>query len=505
MEARSEWAVGVVVLAGLALRIVRASASYLNGDEAMIMIAPLQRNLGEVYRSMLAHPHGPLPNFLLHYMSYLGASELYFRLPSVIAGALLPYVAYRWIAETFDRGAGFVAACLLSFSPAMVILSAQLRFYTIQMLFMVCSLYCLERAFRQKSAGWMRLFGVALLLAMWSEYMSAWYTAAIGAYGAFRLLSDKAPRRLQWEWAATQAAAAALLAVAYLTHLRRLQGNQGELLARDGWLKQSYFHPQSQSLWGFLRTATGKLFEYLFANSTLGQFMIFVFLIGIILLLLARGRATLSLVFPLAVTALAGILRIYPYGGSRHDAFLAIFLAPPIGMALAFAARKRLSVLLPATVCLVPLWLQAAQQHPLDDHPEVSKLGQMNRALRYLAQQTPRPRVLVVDQLGAATAGYYLCHGRQDEWRALAPGVNTYRCAGYRILKIEEWGAPFAAYSGTLWHARQAMPDLFPDPAWIFLISFTQNTDRNISASGFGGFGKIELWEVWPSQFQPPG
>src|SRR6202521_856429 len=213
LDAHFEWIVCGVVLAGLALRIFRAADLYFNGDEAMIMFAPLQHSLGEVYRAMLVHPHGPLPNFLLHHMAYFGSSELYFRLPSVIAGALLPYVVYRWVADTFDRQAGLVAACILSFSPAVVILSAQLRFYTIQMLFMACSLYCLERAFRQKSAAWMRLFGAALLLALWSEYMSVWYTVAIGIYAAVRVLTKEAPRRLKVEWAVTQLAAAALVIV----------------------------------------------------------------------------------------------------------------------------------------------------------------------------------------------------------------------------------------------------------------------------------------------------
>src|ERR1700674_4555962 len=87
LDAHFEWIVCIVVLAGLALRILRAADLYLNGDEAMIMFAPLQPSLGQVYQSMLVHPHGPLPNFFLHYMAYFGSPELYFRLPSVIAGA----------------------------------------------------------------------------------------------------------------------------------------------------------------------------------------------------------------------------------------------------------------------------------------------------------------------------------------------------------------------------------------------------------------------------------
>jgi 4-amino-4-deoxy-L-arabinose transferase-like glycosyltransferase len=435
----------------------------------------------------------------------LGSSELFFRLPSVIAGALLPYVVYRWVADTFDREAGLVAACILSFSPAVVILSAQLRFYTIQMLFMACSLYCLERAFRQKSAAWMRLFGAALLLALWSEYMSVWYTVAIGIYAAIRLLTKEAPRRLKLEWAVTQLAAAAVVIVAYFTHLERLKGNAGELLARDGWLRGSYYHPESQSISGFMRTATGDLFGYLFANPTLGRWMIYVFLIGIGLILLGkagawqnRRMAVLALLLPLAVTAAAAMLRVYPYGGSRHDAFLAVFLAPAIAVAFSFAARGKPAVLLLMMACFIPGWLEAEQPHALDDRPQVSKRNQMNRALVYLSQRTPQVHVLVVDQLGSATLGYYLCHGHRDDWRAVAFDANTYRCGDYRILTVEAWGAPLAAYREALLQARKALPDQFPDPAWTFSISFTRDRDQEIVAADFGLFGKIELWRIWP-------
>jgi 4-amino-4-deoxy-L-arabinose transferase-like glycosyltransferase len=499
LEAHFEWIVWAVVLGGLVLRILRAASLYFNGDEAMIMFAPLQPSLGAVYRAMLVHPHGPLPNFLLHYMAYFGSSELYFRLPSVIAGALLPYVVYRWVADTFDSQAGLVAACILSFSPAVIILSAQLRFYTIQMLFMACSLYCLERAFREKSVAWMRLFGAALLLALWSEYMSVWYTVAIGIYAAIRLLAKEAPRRLKVEWAVTQLAAAALVTVAYFTHLERLKGNAGELLARDGWLRRSYFHPESQSAWGFMHAATGDLFEYLFANPTLGQWMIYVFLIGIGVILWRNRRvAVLALLLPVAVTAGAAMLRVYPYGGSRHDAFLTVFLAPAIAVALSFGARGRPAVVLLMMACLIPAWLKAERPHALDDRPQVSKRDQMNRALSYLSQLTPQARVLVVDQLGSATLSYYLCQGRRDEWRAVAPDANTYRCGDYRLLTVEAWGAPLAAYREALWQARKAWPDLFPDPAWTFSISFTRDRDVSIVAADFGLFGKIELWRIWP-------
>jgi hypothetical protein len=248
-----------------------------------------------------------------------------------------------------------------------------------------------------------------------------------------------------------------------------------------------------------MHTATGDLFEYLFANPRLGRWMFYVFLIGIGVILWRNRRvAVLGLLLPLAVTAGAAMLRVYPYGGSRHDAFLTVFLAPAIAVALSFAARGKPAVVLLMMACLIPAWLKAEQLHALDDRPQVSKRDQMNRALSYLLHRTPRARVLVVDQLGSATLGYYLCHGHRDEWRAVGPDANTYRCGDYQVLTVEAWGAPLAAYREALRQARKTWPDLFPDPAWTFSISFTRDRDVKLVAVDFGLFGKIELWRIWP-------
>jgi 4-amino-4-deoxy-L-arabinose transferase-like glycosyltransferase len=505
LDLHMEWIVWIVVLIGLGLRVSRAAALYLNGDEAMIMFAPLQRSLAGVYRAMLAHPHGPLPNFLLHYMSFLGSSELYFRLPSVIAGALVSYVGYRWAAETFGKGAGFVTACILAFSPAMVILSAQLRFYAVHMLFMAGSVYCLERALREKSTHWMRLFGAALVLALLSEYMSIWYTIAIGGYALIGLMVMKAPRRLLAEWLATQGAAAAVLITAYFTHLQKLRGSAGDLFAQNGWLRSSYYHAESQTVVDFLRASTEYLFGYLFANVTLGTWMLYAFLAGLGVVLWGRsGRqpaqrlAVISLLLPPMVTAAAAIIKAYPYGGSRHDAFLALFLAAPIAAAISFMARQRTLMLVLLVACLTPLWLESAQQHYLDDHVDVSKREQMTAALDYLSTRTPRPRVVVVDQLGSSTLGYYLCHGQVDDWRSVGSNLTSYRCAGVRVLTIEAWGVPNASIPVEFARARQNAVDLFPDPVWAFSVSFTQITDRRLVTDDAGAFGKIEIFRVSP-------
>src|ERR1700722_20298790 len=131
LDIRMEWLIGIVALIGLGLRIRLARASYFNGDETQIISPPLQHGILRVYEAALHLPYGPLMNFGLHFMTFFGSSELYFRMPSVIAGTLLIFVGYQWVAESFGKSAGFVTGLLLAFSPPLIILSAQVRYYMV--------------------------------------------------------------------------------------------------------------------------------------------------------------------------------------------------------------------------------------------------------------------------------------------------------------------------------------------------------------------------------------
>ncbi len=500
LSAHAGWLVGFIVLASLYLRLERAAGTYLNSDEAEIMLPPLQSGLANAYRAALIFPYGPFVNVLLHYMTFLGFSEVYFRLPSILAGALIPWVAYRWAADQFGKTAGLATAVILGFSPSLVNLSAQVRHYTIHMLFVVCSLYCLERAFRDHSPKWMRLFGMALLMALLTMYMSVWFTAAIGLYALVRIVRKELPRRLVMEWLAIQFAAVAVLAVAYATHLYQLRGSESELSARDGWLRSSYYHAGPQGPLAFVAANTDRLFGYTFANGAIGTWMIVLFVLGIALLLWRKGSArswgAASLLLPLAATAAAALIGFYPYGGSRHDAFLSLFVAAAIAVTIAFVFRQKVTVLLAASVLLVPQWRAAEQHHILDELPEFAKIQQMNNALEYLRTRAPAPRVLVVDRIGASTVKYYLCHGKTSGYREMSHNLAAYRCAGYEILGMPVWGASARDFGAALLQARENSPELFPDPVWVFQVNPNAAAGPRFLTENDGSFGKLELHRI---------
>lgn len=499
-SAHLDWFIWPIAAIALVLRIQRGAGTFLDGDETQIMFPPIQHSIAKCYEAAKVFPYGPFGNFLLYFLAKISTAELYLRLPSIISGALIPVVAYRWVAYRFNKSAGFVTACLLAFSPPLINLSAQVRHYTIHMLWIACSLYCLERALREESLKWLRWFGAALLLALLTMYMSVWYTAGIGLYALMRVALGRPPRRFVIEWAAFQVAAVVICAVAYVTLLAPLRGSASEAYAREFWLRDSYYHPESQSLYAYISTANQRLFGYLFANSNVADVAICVFVAGVIIVLFrvrgGRWAPAFAIVLPVVATMLAGVLGIYPYGGSRHDAYLGIFIAAGIAIAIAYICRSTVLPVVLAAAVVVPLWQRNAQRHYLDDPEDLHQLRQMTSALAYLHSRTPSPRVLVVDGQGTAMANYYVCRGNVSESRTLLPNLTSYRCGAYQIIAVPDWAATPATLMGALADARHSAPGQFPGPAWIFQMSVGGGSVEGSATDSIGIFGRVYMQKV---------
>src|SRR5262245_44849133 len=59
LDAHADALVWLVILVGLYVRIQRAGASYLDGDETQVMLPALQHTLRAVYVGSTSFPYGP--------------------------------------------------------------------------------------------------------------------------------------------------------------------------------------------------------------------------------------------------------------------------------------------------------------------------------------------------------------------------------------------------------------------------------------------------------------
>jgi hypothetical protein len=465
----------VVVAVGFLFRFISATQSYLDPDEAWNYMMAHQANLAQVYRVSLTDAHPPLFVMVLFFWRLLGNSELVLRLISVLAGTATVWFGFKWLACRFGPTVGFTGLLLLSFCPTLVSLSSVVRNYAILLLAVTLALYCLERGLREKSE-WMLLWsGLALLMANLTHYSATWFTIAVGLYGLIRIVRGRLPGRWIRLWVEVQFVIVALWVLLYLTYIRTLRGGGSEQFAREVWLRASYFHPRQEGALPFLVRALGELFAYLCSSRVAGLLALGLFLAGVAMLLI-RHRLTANqpssgpdprriedssfgilLIAPFAINAIAALAGLYPLGGTRHNAFLILFVIAGISLLLGRLAGRRLDAILLAAVIVVPIWHRTVAIPASEYRPSDQKRELMVGAVDYIRDSIPVGSLLFVDWQTAVLLGYYL--GRDQIATQFLTGSTPrdsfleLHCGGYRVVSHPLW----AFTPNDFWSGLRAM------------------------------------------------
>jgi Dolichyl-phosphate-mannose-protein mannosyltransferase len=410
---------------GLAVRLAPARAYFLGPDEALHHLLASQASVSAAYRAALTNAHPPLLILVLYYWRSLGQSELMLRLPSVLAGTACCWIVYRWLKQVADRSTALVGLLLCAFAPALVELSAEIRQYALLLFFMSACLYLAERALREDSWRWMMLFSLSLLGALLTHYSSLIFASAMGVYLLVRQVPYGKSPRVFAAWVGGQAAAMALTAYFLVTHVARLRQIGMPQRIADTWLRQSIYHPGEDHAAVFAAVQTWRFFTFLLGNGVGGAALtLLAFLVGLASLLRRQGpvhergprprQLALLLGLPFLVccgTALAGL---YPYGGTRHDAFLAPFAlsGASIGLAAWQPAREWIKPLAVAGLLALcnffPAFRPARPPAALADRARAS----MQAAVADLRASAPPGSIILADYQSGLLLGYYACgHG----------------------------------------------------------------------------------------------
>jgi len=165
-----------------------------------------------------------------------------------------------------------------------------------------------------------------------------------------------------------------------------------------------------------------RLFHYFFSQGAIGALALALFLYGVYWLVTARGNSYatrspsrrqigLLLAFPLLVNCALALLRIYPYGGTRHDCYLTIFAMPGIAVALgrATASGGWLKPALIATVLIVCNLFPSPQGEYIRFRDQSRRL--MSQAIQKF-RSLPSESTIWTDDQGALLLSYYLCQAK---------------------------------------------------------------------------------------------
>ena len=436
-----------VVAAGFGIRIFAATRNYLNPDEALHYLLVNQNSIWLAYKASLTNAHPPLIYLVLYYWHFLGRSELMLRLPSVIAGTAFCWMFYKWTAMAFGRVASCIGLIFVTFSPAMIALSAEVRAYALLLFCVGGALYFLERAFAENSVGKMWCFSVFLYLAILSHYSAAFFALAAGVYTLARIADSHLPRRVIIAWAGGQAGALTIYAFLYVTHLSKIKNSLAIWSMSFG---TAYFHRDTISLFTFTRESTFGVFLFLSGQRNIAQIMMLCFVAGVAVFFakgLLSGRASpqsnrlgILLLFPFIGVWLASIAGVYPYVGSRHTAFLAPFAIAAASYTLAAASGQRLwaGVIVATFLMVAPNTSHGSV--PTEKMTENQSRTLMATAVGYMEQSVPHGDRILVDYQSSLPLTYYLC-GPQVVFpiETFQGDYFEFNCNGHLVVSLPTW------------------------------------------------------------------
>lgn len=474
-----------IVAGGFAVRLVVASRGFLNPDEALHYLVSDQPTVFLAYKASSLEAHPPFLYMLLYFCRFFGTSELMLRLPSVLAGSLFCWFSFKGTELFFNRTAGMIGLILLTFSPAIINLSAEVRQYALLLCFMAASIYFLGRAFQEKSTRYVWYFSGSLYIAILSHYSAALFVVAIDIYAVVRIADSQPNRKAIIAWTAGQAGALAIYGFLYVTQFVKMTPN---IPFWDLPFGQYYFTWRDGDLFYFLRENTASIFLYIFKQPYVSAPVLVLFLLGVAYLfftgLWPRQRQRRSshlailVLLPFVIAWGAAITKIYPYIGSRHTIYLAPFAVAGASFFVAKLVREKLWAGL-AIAALIAGLANASEDPSLARiKKENQRKSLMTGAIHYMQQTIPRTDLIFADQQSQFLLQYYLCGPRQiSQLETAHRDFFRLRCDGYSIVSSSLWKLNAGNFVSTFQTMATPQGLKSGDRVWVFQAGWGSNLD----------------------------
>jgi hypothetical protein len=532
-ESKNQWfenhaslAAVFVTLFGFLARLWAASGIFLNPDEALHFRLANQLSLALAYKESLTAAHPPLFILLLYFWRALDTSELWLRLPSVLAGAVFCWMFYKWLSKAAGSLAGFIGLLFVALLPPIVLIAAEVRQYALLLAFLISALYFLDDAFAEDSPSRMAAFSLCLYVAMLFHYSAFLFAAALGIYALFRIFTERPPSRLVATWAVGQLGGLAIAALLYKTHLSKV-GVGDSRTALQGWmseyyLQRSYFDPARDNPVMFLVGHSFGVFQYFFGQLAVGIAVSLMFVVGVTLLLREKAagdrtssrRLGLLLLLPLAIAGGASLAHLYPYGGTRHVAFLIIPAVTGVSVAITrLAAHRWDRGLIIAALIIVTCIVFGKPRQPRMERADQSR-KHMADALDFIRANMKPSDLIFTDYQGDLTLGHYLCQQRPISLEVTPADFEQFSCAGHQVV-ASDFRAAWMFWAGNFpkeWQRFVQSHNLKPgDTVWILQAGWGVDLPADLQkhfpefrALRFESFGKnIKIFKLTVGQPMP--
>ena len=335
---------------------------------------------------------------------------------------------------------------------------------------------------------------IFLYLAMLTHFSAILFVAAVGAYSLWRLASDRPSRQIAALWMSGQAGALGLFAFLYVNQISRLKAG-ASAQHMQVLLANSYFHRGHDHLLGFLFARSFGVLQYTFGQLVVGDIAGLLFITGVAFLLIGkegpirpsqvRPRPTqrqlgLFLMLPFVINAGAAIVDLYPYGGTRHSAFLTPFAVAGVSLAIAKLSRQRAAALCVA-LALVAVCQGLGSPHRPYIRREDQHRSHMTQALDAIRHNVSADDLILVDFQTSFLLRFYLCP-EVGPGSLPASEFRTFSCGGYRVISTNsETNVLTASLFRRRWNEMVSAYTLKPGQAvWIFQAGWDIGLARDL-------------------------
>jgi len=443
----------IITLLGAFLRLYHLGFKSLWFDELVIYSNSLGSISEIVQKNALRNSAPPTFTFLVHFISYLGHSEFWLRLPSCIAGILAIPVGYL----AFKRHAGQLGAVfgclLLAIAHIQIKYSQEVREYSFVVLFALLLCYFTIEAIHKKDLKHFLLFTMTASISILFQYGLALVVTVLSGI-IFAYLVKDGKRKLGW-FVLSYIPVVLSVVLVYFTSLRYQYQPGG--FASSTYLSSSYFRGDIAHLPVFFIYNTEAIFRFSFSTKC-ESVLSLLCVLGCFYCVTQKQYFPPLMLFGLfGFIFLASVFSLYPYDGTRQAIFLTVplYLIASIGMC--YFERKNLH---PAISILFGIFIiyggMAAAGDSQKESPE-----NMKPVVKILKDQFRSDDQIFVSP-GSAPAFQYYLNSLSDH--LVRPGNS---CNNQDKTVFTEHIESITVYPGRVWllftHYTQKDVDSFID------------------------------------------
>ena len=193
----------------------------------------------------------------------------------------------------------------------------------------------------------------------------------------------------------------------------------------------------------FIFARTFGVLQYTFGQLVVGDIAGVLFIAGLVVLLSEeRGQKEPGasphqlgtfLLLPFTINCAAAIMDLYPYGGTRHSAFLMPFAIAGVSLGMTKLTRQRWPLALSATLLILIVCQVFGVPHRPYMRREDQRSANMIHAIDAIRHQVSPADIIFVDFQTNFLLRFYFCPDVVPDGSP-ASSFRTYSCGGYRVI-----------------------------------------------------------------------